>query len=120
MSNMSAMMPSQPLVPRMQFGLSGGNRTLNSQNMSDIIFLDLNQNLPKALMRLINMEPNPPEPDSIPQEPNPLDGSVAFYYILKVPFRSGNDVVVVLKLDDGVRMLNMTAARYRIYHFSLI
>ncbi|GJT00796.1 mediator of RNA polymerase II transcription subunit 8 isoform X1 [Tanacetum coccineum] len=35
MSNMSAMMPSQPLVPRMQFGLSGGNRTLGSQNMSD-------------------------------------------------------------------------------------
>nr|GEX20209.1 RNA-directed DNA polymerase, eukaryota [Tanacetum cinerariifolium] len=33
------------------FGLSGGNRTLSSQNMSDIIFLDLSQNLLKALMR---------------------------------------------------------------------
>ncbi|PWA63511.1 mediator subunit 8 [Artemisia annua] len=38
MSNMSAMMPSQPLVPRMQFGLSGGNRTLGSQNMNDQVF----------------------------------------------------------------------------------
>nr|GEX06946.1 mediator subunit 8 [Tanacetum cinerariifolium] len=49
---MSAIMSSQPRVPRMQFGLSGGNRTLSSQNMSDIIFLDLSQNLPKALMRV--------------------------------------------------------------------
>nr|GFB16134.1 mediator of RNA polymerase II transcription subunit 8 [Tanacetum cinerariifolium] len=55
MSNMPAMMSLQPLVPRMQFGLAGGNRTVSSQNMSDIIFLDLSQNLSKALMRLINM-----------------------------------------------------------------
>ncbi|GJZ20805.1 hypothetical protein Tco_0557395 [Tanacetum coccineum] len=34
---------------------------------------------------------------SIAQEPNPPDGLVAFYYILKVRFRSGDDVVVVLK-----------------------
>nr|GEU50523.1 endo-1,4-D-glucanase [Tanacetum cinerariifolium] len=38
MSNMSAMMPSQPLVPWMQFGLFGGNRTLSSQSISDQMF----------------------------------------------------------------------------------
>ncbi|CDO97739.1 unnamed protein product [Coffea canephora] len=36
--NMSAMMPSQPLPPRMQFGVSGGSRTLTSQNLSDQMF----------------------------------------------------------------------------------
>ncbi|KAL2462426.1 Mediator of RNA polymerase II transcription subunit 8 [Forsythia ovata] len=37
-SNMSAMMSSQPLLPRMQFGMSGGNRNLPSQNLSDQMF----------------------------------------------------------------------------------
>ncbi|KAG8380269.1 hypothetical protein BUALT_Bualt07G0175800 [Buddleja alternifolia] len=36
--NMSAMMPTQSILPRMQFGLSGGNRTLPSQNLSDQMF----------------------------------------------------------------------------------
>lgn len=37
-SNMSAMMPSQTLLPRVQYGISGGNRTLASQNLSDQMF----------------------------------------------------------------------------------
>ncbi|KAL2539095.1 Mediator of RNA polymerase II transcription subunit 8 [Abeliophyllum distichum] len=37
-SNMTAMMSSQPLLPRMQFGMSGGNRNLPSQNLSDQMF----------------------------------------------------------------------------------
>ncbi|KAI3455738.1 hypothetical protein Pfo_012401 [Paulownia fortunei] len=36
--NMSAMMPSQSILPRMQFGISGGNRTLPPQNLSDQMF----------------------------------------------------------------------------------
>ncbi|KAL0354377.1 UNVERIFIED_CONTAM: Mediator of RNA polymerase II transcription subunit [Sesamum radiatum] len=36
--NMSAMMPSQSILPRMQFGISGGNRTLPTQNLSDQMF----------------------------------------------------------------------------------
>ncbi|KAK4427490.1 Mediator of RNA polymerase II transcription subunit [Sesamum alatum] len=36
--NMSAMMPSQSILPRMQFGMSGGNRTLTPQNLSDQMF----------------------------------------------------------------------------------
>ncbi|KAH6793369.1 mediator subunit 8 [Perilla frutescens var. hirtella] len=36
--NMSAMMPSQSILPRMQFGMSGANRTLPSQNLSDQMF----------------------------------------------------------------------------------
>ncbi|KAH7865948.1 hypothetical protein Vadar_013448 [Vaccinium darrowii] len=38
MSNMSATMQSQSLLPRMQFGLSGGNRTHASQILSDQMF----------------------------------------------------------------------------------
>ncbi|GFZ04402.1 mediator subunit 8 [Actinidia rufa] len=38
MSNISATMPSQSLLPRMQFGLSGGNRTHASQILSDQMF----------------------------------------------------------------------------------
>ncbi|KAI3711921.1 hypothetical protein L1987_70470 [Smallanthus sonchifolius] len=39
MSNMSAMMTSQPHVARMQqFGLSGGNHNLGSQNLNDQVF----------------------------------------------------------------------------------
>lgn len=38
MSNMSATMQSQSLPPRMQFGLSGGNRTHASQILSDQMF----------------------------------------------------------------------------------
>uniref|UniRef100_A0A5B6Z5X9 Putative mediator of RNA polymerase II transcription subunit 8 isoform X1 n=1 Tax=Davidia involucrata TaxID=16924 RepID=A0A5B6Z5X9_DAVIN len=37
-SNMSATMPSQSLLPRMQFGLSAGNRTHASQILSDQMF----------------------------------------------------------------------------------
>lgn len=37
-SNMSAMMPSQSLLPKMQFGLSGANRSLAFQNLSDQMF----------------------------------------------------------------------------------
>ncbi|KAL8466545.1 hypothetical protein ACS0TY_035564 [Phlomoides rotata] len=33
--NMSAMMPSQSILPRVQFGMSGANRTLPPQNLSD-------------------------------------------------------------------------------------
>ncbi|PIN23881.1 hypothetical protein CDL12_03392 [Handroanthus impetiginosus] len=36
--NMSAMMPSQSILPRMQFGLSGSNRTLPPQNLADQMF----------------------------------------------------------------------------------
>ncbi|KAL3632163.1 hypothetical protein CASFOL_025147 [Castilleja foliolosa] len=36
--NMSAMMPSQSILPRMQYGMSGGNRSLPSQNLGDQIF----------------------------------------------------------------------------------
>ncbi|KAL0441260.1 UNVERIFIED_CONTAM: Mediator of RNA polymerase II transcription subunit [Sesamum radiatum] len=36
--NMSAMMPSQSILPRMQFGISGGNRTQPPQNLSDQMF----------------------------------------------------------------------------------
>ncbi|KAI3814866.1 hypothetical protein L1987_14513 [Smallanthus sonchifolius] len=39
MSNMSAMMTSQPHVARMQqFGLSGGNHNVSSQNLNDQVF----------------------------------------------------------------------------------
>ncbi|KAL6511301.1 hypothetical protein OROHE_020525 [Orobanche hederae] len=34
-TNMSAMMSSQSVLPRMQYGISGGNRTLPPQNLSD-------------------------------------------------------------------------------------
>ncbi|CAA3024089.1 mediator of RNA polymerase II transcription subunit 8 isoform X1 [Olea europaea subsp. europaea] len=37
-SNVSAMMSSQPLFTRTQFGMSGGNRNLPSQNLSDQMF----------------------------------------------------------------------------------
>ncbi|KAK3004330.1 hypothetical protein RJ639_018554, partial [Escallonia herrerae] len=37
-SNMSAMMPSQSPLPRMQYGISGANRALASQNLSDQMF----------------------------------------------------------------------------------
>ncbi|CAN4089263.1 unnamed protein product [Withania somnifera] len=37
-SNMSAMMPSQTLLPRMQFGMSGGTRNLAAANLSDQMF----------------------------------------------------------------------------------
>ncbi|KAK3035550.1 hypothetical protein RJ639_034755 [Escallonia herrerae] len=37
-SNMSAMMPQQSLLPRMQYGLSGASRALASQNLSDQMF----------------------------------------------------------------------------------
>ncbi|KAK4479228.1 hypothetical protein RD792_014739 [Penstemon davidsonii] len=37
-TNMSAMMPSQSILPRMQFGMSGGNRSLPAQNLSDQMF----------------------------------------------------------------------------------
>ncbi|KAK2965478.1 hypothetical protein RJ640_008272 [Escallonia rubra] len=40
-SNMSAMMPSQSLLPRMQYGLSGANRALASQNLSDQTYTHL-------------------------------------------------------------------------------
>ncbi|GFP79223.1 mediator of RNA polymerase ii transcription subunit 8 [Phtheirospermum japonicum] len=36
--NMSAMMPSQSILPRMQYGISGGNRSLPSQNLGDQMF----------------------------------------------------------------------------------
>ncbi|KAL8466540.1 hypothetical protein ACS0TY_035564 [Phlomoides rotata] len=36
--NMSAMMPSQSILPRVQFGMSGANRTLPPQNLSDQMF----------------------------------------------------------------------------------
>ncbi|XP_057769571.1 mediator of RNA polymerase II transcription subunit 8 isoform X2 [Salvia miltiorrhiza] len=36
--NMSAMMPSQSILPRMQFAMSGANRTLTPQNLSDQMF----------------------------------------------------------------------------------
>ncbi|XP_018632280.1 mediator of RNA polymerase II transcription subunit 8-like isoform X2 [Nicotiana tomentosiformis] len=37
-SNMSAMMSSQTLLPRMQFGISGGTRNLAAANLSDQMF----------------------------------------------------------------------------------
>ncbi|XP_019068746.1 mediator of RNA polymerase II transcription subunit 8 isoform X3 [Solanum lycopersicum] len=37
-SNMSAMVPSQTLLPRMQFGMSGGTRNLAAANLSDQMF----------------------------------------------------------------------------------
>ncbi|KAL6560050.1 hypothetical protein OROGR_005167 [Orobanche gracilis] len=37
-TNMSAMMSSQSVLPRMQYGISGGNRTLPPQNLSDQMF----------------------------------------------------------------------------------
>ncbi|XP_042050426.1 mediator of RNA polymerase II transcription subunit 8-like isoform X2 [Salvia splendens] len=36
--NMSAMMPSQSVMPRMQYAMSGANRTLPPQNLSDQMF----------------------------------------------------------------------------------
>ncbi|KAL8043636.1 hypothetical protein ABFX02_09G128035 [Erythranthe guttata] len=36
--NMSAMMPSQSILPRMQFGISGGNRTLPAPSLSDQMY----------------------------------------------------------------------------------
>ncbi|KAL1551865.1 mediator of RNA polymerase II transcription subunit 8 isoform X2 [Salvia divinorum] len=36
--NMSAMMPSQSIIPRMQYAMSGANRTLPPQNLSDQMF----------------------------------------------------------------------------------
>ncbi|XP_073064599.1 mediator of RNA polymerase II transcription subunit 8 isoform X2 [Primulina eburnea] len=36
--NISAMMPSQSILPRIQFGMSAGNRTLPPQNLSDQMF----------------------------------------------------------------------------------